>query len=328
MKTKKLFLIIFISLVFFPSIKNAEEIELKFYDIKNNFINLNTKNKGAFLLLFFNPLDTNHKSKLAYAQLLHNKYNGDGLEIIGVSNQDKNVTLELHDYGRFSFPFVVNSDKSIIRKFKMDDCCGGTVLLSKGMKIKFQQSQLLNNENLRQLINKEMEGKVVYDIQPNHDLLNRIDLLKETLPTIPLLNCNTDEVSYLSEIKEDLIILTFISSFCAVCKSRVRIRSHIKIEEMIKKNKKSVKLVLAFFRPYSPRDIHNLRQQIPLPFNVYISLEDIFTDEEKYVTDPSLRLDPFTILINENREFVFTEAIGMNEKEVYSILEQSIKGKK
>lgn len=67
------------------------------------------------------------------------------------------------------------------------------------------------------------------------------------------------------------------------------------------------------------REIEFWQRKLIIPFDIFFS-EDLFTDEEKYITDPSLKLDPVTIVLNKTRKIVFLEDMNMNEKEILNSL--------
>lgn len=265
------------------------------------------------MILFFDPMNTYHKETLAYAQVIYNKYNSKGFEIIGISNNDKNATEELFDYGGFSFPFIYDTENKIHNKLKMNDCCGGTILINREKDITFQNSVLLSIENLRQLVEKEVLGQIAYDFQINS--LNRDRIFQNQIRNIPFLDVRSHSIKYVDEFESNLLVITFLSSVCPHCNSASRINTLKQLKERTL-GTKGVGFILVFFKPFNEKDILGWENQIEMPFDKYISQDDIFTEDEKYITDPSLKTDPMTIVLNMKKEILFIEQIGMNELDV------------
>jgi len=74
------------------------------------------------------------------------------------------------------------------------------------------------------------------------------------------------------------------------------------------------------------RKMHTLKVRnvgyTEMPFDKYISLEKIFSDEEEYITDSSIKTDPLTILMMDNKEIEFIENVGMKEIEICKEIEK------
>jgi len=316
-----LFVLLFITQFAFNENNNVDVFSLRFKDVKNNVLDLSKIENKVTLFLFFNPSNTSDKEKLAYAQVLYNKYNSNGLEIIGISNGSSNTSLELLEYGNFLFPFISDKDKKIHEKFDIRECCGGTILLNQKKEVKFKISNLLNKENLRQLVEKEIFGKTSYTFS-SINYQNRNNRFKQILPKHSLLDITSYEIRTLENFSSYPLVMTFISSFCSRCRSGERIKTLMQLEKMLLDKKIKAKLILVFFKPFNERDIHEWENYTEMPFDKYISLEKIFSDEEEYVTDSSQKTDPLTILMMDNKKIEFIENVGMKEIEICKEIEK------
>lgn len=286
---------------------------------------LTLKKNKVILFLFFDPWNSNHKGKLVYAQVLYNKFNNSGLEIIGITSKEKDFVINLKQKGKFTFPLIVDENETIHRLFHIKDYCSGTVLVNRQGEIIFQAARLIEIENLRQIVEKEITGTISYDFQQiDRQALFKI---KQKFPELFLKDL-AGNMHLVEDIEEDHIIVTFFSSICTICKSGRRIETLKNIKRMVLKNYLKEKIILVFFEPFNERDIKEWEELVQMPFEKYIS-EDIFTDDEKYITDDSLKTDPLTIVLNKKREIEFIEEVGMGEQEIMErILKFIMKGSK
>lgn len=184
----------------------------------NNLISFsNIKNK-TLLILFFDPVNTFHKERLVYAQVLQNKYNSSGLEVIGVCNSHENACRELFEKGKFSFPFAFDKGGKIQRPFGVNECCGGTVLISRRKTIKFQSSLLLNNENLRQLVEREIKGSIAYDFPSLKT--SSIPQIKQKLEKMTFIDFRSGKIRQINNLASaDYVLLTFFQVYVQAVKA-------------------------------------------------------------------------------------------------------------
>ncbi len=131
-------------------------------------------------------------------------------------------------------------------------------------------------------------------------------------------------IRYIKNFSSFPIVITFFSSFCPRCRSRERIRTLMQLEKMLINKKVKAKLILVFFKPFNESDIHEWENYIEMSFDKYISLEKIFSDEEEYVTDSSLKTDPLTILMMDNKGIEFIETVGMKEIDICKEIEKKL----
>ncbi len=199
----------------------------------NNFIPGKEKGKIS-LLLFFDPLKTNHKGILAYAQVLYEKYKSRGFKIIGVSNRNKKET-EIFKSDYFTFNLIADEDKNIHNKFGISKCCGGTVLIDKEGKTKFAVKQLMNIENLRQITEKNLFGKVNYEF----NILRERDIFRlgQKIPGIELVEVYSNKTLGPDDLKSGHHVITFFSSICSTCKTGQRIKTLKKCGQLRRKKK-------------------------------------------------------------------------------------------
>ena len=317
-------LIILIPLFLFPeNLQKPEKQILRFFDINGNQIDLSKTENRAILLLFFNPSSSQHKGILVYAHVLNNKYKKMGLQIIGLASKEREKIKQLSEY--FSFPLILDEEKKIHNKFNIGDCCGGTVLLDQEKNIKFRtQRVLLSKENLRQIIEKELLGNIKYDFVP---VEQNFFFLRQKAPKINLHDIKSNNKLNLTDFREKFLIVTFFSSVCRTCSSGSRIYSLAKLKNDLKKKlrKDDYKILLVFMNPFNISDINDWEKSIPMPFAKYIA-QDIFSDEEKYITNNSKKTDPLTIVLNERKEVVFLEEPGMKNEVVMQNIKKVIGG--
>jgi thiol-disulfide isomerase/thioredoxin len=110
--------------------------------------------------------------------------------------------------------------------------------------------------------------------------------------------------------------LTFFSSMCTTCKTGQRINTLTKINEMFNESNVNAFIYLVFSRPFDEYDIESWEQEIKMPFSRFFCYSDIYSEEEKYIADTSMRLDPMTVVIDNNSVVIFIEQFGMSEKDL------------
>lgn len=264
------------------------------------------------ILLFFDPLKTSNKTKLYYANILQHKYQSKGLRIVGISVRSENITGNLKDYWNYSLEIISDSTKDIHSEFGFQGCCGGTVFIDKKGKTVFIEKKLVDEEVLRQLTEKYLLGKVNYILnEPKERILFKAN---SSLPSLTFRReWNNSKIGTRDLIK-NRTILTFFSSMCSTCKTGRRIDTLTKIKEIFNAHKVSTTIYLVFSRPFDENDIESWEQEIKLPFSRVFCYSDIYSDEEKYIADSSMRLDPMTVVIDANSDVIFIEQFGMSEE--------------
>jgi len=287
---------------------------LKISDIDNHLIDFSNKRDSIILILFINPQNILHRELLSYASVLHRKYRSSGFEVIGVSNQDMSSTREIYAYGRYPYKFICDLKGNLANTFQIKPCCGGTVLVGKNSRIKFKLSSLPNLESLRQLIEKEILGKIDYSFLPTR---SRIVEIGNQVFQIPLLDVSAFRMTNLAGILQKPLVATFFSSYCSICKSGKRMETLKRLRERLEKDGKSVDFIIIFSKPYMERDIIELENRSGVHFKSYISFEDAFSESEQYVTDDSMKLDPITIIIDKDRILRQVDYMGINEEELF-----------
>ncbi len=314
-------------LILIPELSTQELLNKKaknfsLLDLKGNLVDTSKLSNKKVLYIFFDPSNTFHKEVLVYAKVLSDKYKSKGLEIIGVTSRDPEKSLKLSEHGRFNFPLILDAKKELYNFFFAKECSGGTVLVGKDGLIKFHSSALLNSESLRQLVEKEVLGKINYEFKETEG--QKLFQINLKAPKIVLREVNTGKIKDFWSFGEEHLIVTFFSSVCGMCKSGRRIETLKELDRRLKEKGVNAKVILVFSEPFDREDIANWERQIKMPFEKYIS-EDIFTDEEKYITDDSLKTDPLTILLNTERKVVFVEELGMKDKEILELIEERLK---
>jgi len=240
---------------------------------------------------------------MSYANIIYKKYSSKGLKAIGVSYRDKNTLGEFSKAGKFLFPFVSDPGYGIFDRFKIGRCCG-VVILDKNGKIKFSMSPLGDKTTLRQLVEKELLGKILYEFKKpdSKPFFN----LEKPAPLIELTDISTNKPVKFADFPEEYIIATFFSSMCPTCKTGQRITLLKDTDEMLQKGNVNAKTLLVFFDPFDKKDILQWEKSIDMPFDKLTAV-DIFSDEERYVTNNSTIPDPFTVVLDKNRKVIFLE---------------------
>jgi hypothetical protein len=292
-------------------------------DVSGNIVKV-PDGESVHLLLFLDPLKTSHKRILAYAQVVYTKYESKQFKVFAICTRRKEISRQIFNYGRFTIPFIPDNEKKIHDVFNIPDCCGGTVLLDKSGRVKFISKTLLNSENLRQLTEKNILGKINYDFQPpkKGDLFK----LNHLFPDLDIREVTSNSPIALDSQRGEYFIITFFSSLCNSCKTGRRIITLKSLDKRIKDKGAQVITLVAFFKPYDRKDIEGWDKEIQIPFEKFIA-EDIYTNEEKYINDENLVLDPFTVLVNNNKNIVFIEKNGMSERDIFSGILTIIKRK-
>lgn len=301
---------------------NKKAINFVFLDLKGNLLDTSKLSNRSILYIFFDSSNTFHKEVIVYANVLYEKYKSRGLEIIGVTQRDREKALKFLERGKFNFPFIFDSKKELYNFFLVQECCGGVVLVGRNGLIKFHSPILLNQENLRQLVEKEVLGKINYGFSPSER--EKLFEINKEAPRITLREAKTGKIKDFWNFEEEYLIVTFFSSVCGICKSGRRIETLKEVERKLRDRGVKTKIILVFSGPFDEEDIANWEKQIKMPFEKYIS-DDIFSDEEKYITESSLKTDPLTVVLDRRRKFVLVEGYGMDENRIIKSIEEVFK---
>lgn len=277
-------------------------------------INKDILKSDLIILLFFDSLKTTHEAILDYANTLQRRYQSGGLQIIGISVRSDESTSNLNNYGDYSLQIISDSNRDIHSEFGFQECCGGTVFLDKKRKTIFFEKRLIDAEVLRQLTEKYLLGKVNYTF----------NIPKERIRFKP--NTSFPSLSFKKEGKSakivtgDLIkkrtVLTFFSSMCSTCKTGKRVGTLTKIKEIFDAREVEADFYLVFFPPFDEEDIKFWEQDMKLPFKKVFCYSEVYSDEEKYISDNSMRLDPLTVIVDTTLDIIFIEQFGMSEEEL------------
>jgi peroxiredoxin len=273
------------------------------------------KLKGdLIILLFFDSLKTTHKAILDYANTLQCKYQSGGLQIIGISVRNDESASNLKKYGDYSLRIISDSNKDIHSEFGFQECCGGTVFLDKKRKTIFLEKRLIDAEVLRQLTEKYLLGKVNYTFNIPKE---RIRFKPNTgFPSLTFRKEGESAKIVSGDLIKNLTVLTFFSSMCSTCKTGRRVGTLTKIKEIFDDRKVDANFYLVFFPPFDENDIQFWEQDIKLPFKKVFCFSKVYSDEEKYISDNSMRLDPLTVIVDTTLDVIFLEQFGMSEEEL------------
>lgn len=319
----RLLLITFCLTLFISVVElHGEKISIKTIDINGNIIDISQKKFKILMLLFVTPTKTNHKSTMVYAQVLYDIYRKQGLEIVGITLGNLNSIRKIAVKGSINYPLIYDGNNKIHQQFNIGKCCGGMILLDSNGRNIFEIQHLLGEDNTRQLIEKKILGKIKYSFKKVEQ--KTFTLNKKVPIFLKLTDPETGKEKKISSFSEDYLIITYFSSICSVCNSGRRIRTLIDIDNKIEGN---YKILLAFIEPIDSNDIYLWGKNISMPYSKYIS-SDVFSREEKYITDFSKKTDPLTIVLNKNRKVIFIEWVGIKDKEFSKEISKIVRVKK
>lgn len=54
-----------------------------------------------------------------------------------------------------------------------------------------------------------------------------------------------------------------------------------------------------------------------MPFDKYISFGEMFSDEEKYITDSSKKIEPLSVVLDRERNIIYAERFGLSEDSLF-----------
>ena len=175
---------------------------------------------------------------------------------------------------------------------------------------------------MRQLVEKELLGKIEYNF--NDTPKSEAFKLNNPAPLIPLQEVLSDEILNFNNFGEDYILATFFSSMCTTCKTGRRVTMMKDIEGELDRNHIQSKSILVFFRPFDKYDIEKWGKAIDMPFDQFIA-DDLFSNEERYVTDDSVVPDPFTVVLDKKRNVIFVEPVNELESDLAAAVLKIIK---
>lgn len=275
---------------------------------------VNSQKGKTLLVLFFDHENTLHKRSIIYSRVLWEKYKKQGLTVIGVPGKYAKSKL-FRQNADLMFPWLIDKDKCVHKKFNIGDCCGGIIFVNKKGKIIFKDNKLMDPESLRQLLELELPGNINYDFaRPEEQRFFEMNHKPRSLDLIVPYSRKNRKIS---DLPEKNVVLTFFSTVCSVCKSGNRVKTLIKVQQHYE-NKLAGRagFYLIFTHAYEESDLEMWERKMPMPFRKFFG-RDIFTDEEKYITDDNLKCDPLTVILDKDKRVIFIEKPGLTEDEVY-----------
>lgn len=289
--------------------------KLKLFDLNGDLVSLDPVTNKFVLFLYFNPLRVRDKGIMAYAEVLNRKYKYHGLKILGICHGNESDCKEFHSKGNFSFSFISDKQSQLNHILDPSFCCGATLLIERSGLVKFRSSLLSNQENLRQLIEKEITGKIEYNLPLPLPL--SIDEIKRRLFALSFLDIASGQVKNIKElITSDYTLMNFYFIFCPACKEARRNTTLKTINETIINYKIKANILLLFPSFYNEKDIKEMPINLDLPFPKLIYFGDFFSDEEKYITNPNKKIDPLIFLLNREMNVIFIESPGESESAI------------
>jgi hypothetical protein len=250
-----------------------------------------------------------------------NKLGSHGLEIIAVGRNNAERLGAFFATGVFSIPIIFDHKNKISKLFKIDACCGGTIVSGRDGVIRFRLGSVAEKEDIRQLVEKELIGSITYDFETPRRFTN-LDLTGKPL-NIVLRDQQSGYQRGLETFYEDYLVITFFSSICGPCKSGRRLETLKRLQRGSRKWMRSSRILTVFGLPFDEADIKEWEKTIDIPFAKFIS-DDIFTDNHKYITDDTLKVEPFTIVLDKNRRPIFVEELGMTEDLIHDVIFQIV----
>ncbi len=272
------------------------------------------KGSESTLVIFaFDPEQTFHKRISLYLEAIASQYRGKGLVVYGVSLRGLEATKTFRSLSVITYPLIAESVETILAHFNWKSCCGGLAVL-KGGRVMFSSESLVEEETIRQLIEKTLFGKIQYSVPviPAHSR----EILTEKIKSLQFRKAYTNDRFSFNEIhNSETLVLTLMSTLCSVCQSGKRI-AHLKtLREREGGEKERVSFALVFSDPFDEHDLESMTSGLSIPFPVYFA-KNIFSREEILITTPGAKSDPLTIIFNEDGRILFREKPGMSEEDV------------
>lgn len=270
------------------------------------------------LILFFDHTNTIQKRSMVYSNVLWKKYKDKGLFVLWIPANPRGIE-NLKRKAGLSVPVYIDEDHQVHKRYSIGKCCGGILVAGKHRKIVFRDNKLIDPESMRLLIEMQLLGTI------NHDFGLPVDqkffVLNRQTPSLELTVPQTKKSLDIGELRGEHIILTFFSYVCGVCKSGKRAKTLENIRSIASKRMNGKTTIhLIFSNIYNPSDLEEWEKRIHLPFNKFFA-KDIFTLEEKYITDDDLKNDPLTVVLDKHKRVIFIEQPGMTEEDVFNAIE-------
>lgn len=287
-----------------------KELKTDYTDINGQHVSFN---KEKTLMIFVNFNNSQHKTTLFYSQALYDKFKSSGLNIIAIIKDNISLRELRNCIKRFNvyFPIIFDKNEKLHHQFNLKGCCGGCILSVRGV-IKQRFDTLLIPENLRQLLEKEILGKIDYD---SHAVQQKIFFKGKIAPNLKFYDPGTHEWIFLHQLKDinsPYRVLTFFSSLCSMCKTGKRFETLNLLDQQLNKDKKYINIIPVFLTPLDSGDIDEWREQFKIPFQIFLS-PYLFSLEERYLTESSFKKDPFTIVLDPFNKIIFIEEDGIND---------------
>ncbi len=284
---------------------------LKLVDLDGHIVPMDKVNDKYILFLYFDSLRLRDKEILSYAEVLYRKYKHNGLKILGICSGNEAGCREFRSRAGFSFPFILDRENVLKHFLNVDYCCGATLLIEKNGVIKFRSPLLISQENLRQLLEKEIKGKIDYNLPP--PLISVRDI-KKRLFSLSFIDLETHEIKQIKNLVNfDFTIMNFYFNFCPGCKQARRNITLKTLKEATLNYKIKAEIFIIFPSFYTDKDIIEVTKYIDFPFPKLIYFGDFFSDNEKYVAEPSKKLDQLILVLDTNFNIVFMESPDQDE---------------
>jgi peroxiredoxin len=308
---KKLIFFLIIIFISFFSILNAYYSEKydfgKYYDINGNKINVTNK---SLLVILVNPKRLTNHTALFYAEVVKRRYKDiKNLGVIGVcsNDEDKVYIRKIVNEYRLDYPIILDKNGEIFKYFGVCANCGGVAFI-KNNTIRQLISPINSNNDIRQIVEWELFNKVSKQIEP----IQQNKLTKgKTIEWLNVWRTKSKQKYCLSDLINKPSILTFYSSMCGFCKTGRRLNTIKALKEKFPK----IKIISVFLTPFRKEDLTNFKVlNLKIIGDIYFS-ENFFSNDELYLTNSSIKKDPFSIIINNNRTIVYVEKDKLSEKE-------------
>lgn len=304
--------LIILSILSSPAQLSENIPQFKAKDINGQLIGEHIWQDKFSLFLFFDPSRLNHKAILKYAQVLLNRYRPHNLTIIGISSANEERLKQIQRLCDLTFPLVADLSHQIYGQFNLGRCCGATVFALPNGNIIFKANILISPENLRQLVEKNLLGKIDYEFSGMS--WNSLYKPGDIFPDQQVFDMAANKHHSLSSLAKDILIITFLSSFCSSCNHGERLKTLQRLGDHLRS-----RIILGFLEPFEAHDVRQLETYVKSDFRKYI-FKNIFSDDQIYITDEKLKCEPWTIVISKDRKVLFAEIPGQTESEISSAI--------
>ncbi len=293
------------------------------YDF-NNLLDINGGKlivKSKTLILFVNLKKLHHRGALLYGRAVRNKYrNIKKFSVIGIVSNDIKLRLLkkiIKEY-KLNFQIVYDKENKVFDNLEICRNCGGIVFIRNNTIRQFI-SPINSNRDIRKIVEWELFKNVK---EQNSPVIEKKLLKGNSIDWLYVEPLNSSKYEKI-KIKGKTVITFFstMGGFCRTGKRKITMKK-------IKNELPEVRIISIMLYPLMKTDIEYLKT-INLNFigDIYFA-KNFFSNDELYLTNVSVKKDPYTIVVDEKGKIIYSENSGDSEQEVYKKIINIFKGGK